>query len=394
MTITVTSDACGPKHPGPIVPTTPLVKFLVTLQETAFRAFGPKDFDPKLYVDLSLKRNLSATVDAFEKLPRNESGSVLVKELNRFIEEYLAEAKEDLVVVSPVDYVAEPEGFLPKVESPEVRAWALEVHSLWKNLCRKVSGRVLEKPEFHTLLPLENPVIIPGSRFREVYYWDSYWIIRGLLASKMHETAKGMVYNLISLVNEFGYPLNGARAYYTNRRTQKQLLNCQANVLKKSYTGKWLLLQNLEWISALDCKLVDEVVSSLEKSGLICAAGVATSLIESGQQWDFPNGWAPTQHMIAEGLVNSGTERATQVARDIAIKWTKTNYVAFKETRAMHEKYDVRKCGATGGGGEYKPQVSYFIFLNISDRIWLVERCRIGVLGDIWMATDLKLDCT
>ena len=34
-----------------------------------------------------------------------------------------------------------------------------------------------------------------------------------------------------------------------------------------------------------DVKLVDEVVSSLENSGLICAAGIATSLIESGQQW-------------------------------------------------------------------------------------------------------------
>lgn len=78
--------------------------------------------------------------------------------------------------------------------------------------------------------------------------------------------------------------------------------------------------------------------------------------------------------MIAEGLVNSGTERARQIARDIAIKWTKTNYVAFKETGAMHEKYDVRKCGASGGGGEYKPQVSYFIFLNMPQYLLLLER--------------------
>ncbi|XP_047945687.1 probable trehalase [Salvia hispanica] len=568
MTITVTPDACGPKHSGPIVPTTPLVKFLVTLQETAFRAFGPKDFDPKLYVDLSLKRNLSAAVEAFEKLPRNESGSVPVKELNRFMEEYLAAAEEDLVVVSPVDYVAEPEGFLPKVESPEVRAWALEVHSLWKNLCRKVSGRVLEKPEFHTLLPLENPVIIPGSRFREVYYWDSYWIIRGLLASKMYETAKGMVYNLISLVNEFGYPLNGARAYYTNR-SQPPLLSSMVveiynrikdeTLLAKSlpallkehhfwnsgvhkvviqdslglnhslsryyarwnqprpesftidtetasklpskcakeklyretastaesgmdFSTRWMrdesdlttlsttsilpvdlnafilkmeidisilanaigdsvtaerfkeasharkkaidsILWNAEkhqwldywltdpdsseihkwdasnqnkklyasnfaplWIEPFssDVKLVDEVVSSLENSGLICAAGIATSLIESGQQWDFPNGWAPTQHMIAEGLVNSGTERARQIARDIAIKWTKTNYVAFKETGAMHEKYDVRKCGASGGGGEYKPQTGF----GWSNGVVL------AFLETFGWPQDLKLDCT
>lgn len=41
---------------------------------------------------------------------------------------------------------------------------------------------------------------------------------RGLLASKMHETAKAIVNNLIFLVETYGHVLNGARAYYTNRR--------------------------------------------------------------------------------------------------------------------------------------------------------------------------------
>lgn len=46
----------------------------------------------------------------------------------------------------------------------------------------------------------------------------SYLVCRGLLASKMYETAKGIVINLISMIDEYGYVLNGARAYYTNRR--------------------------------------------------------------------------------------------------------------------------------------------------------------------------------
>lgn len=41
---------------------------------------------------------------------------------------------------------------------------------------------------------------------------------RGLLASKMYDTATGIVTNLVSLIDQFGYVLNGARAYYTNRR--------------------------------------------------------------------------------------------------------------------------------------------------------------------------------
>lgn len=66
--------------------------------------------------------------------------------------------------------------------------------------------------------------------------------------------------------------------------------------------------------------------------------------------------------MIVEGLVRSGSEKARWIAEDIAVKWIRTNYVAYKKTGAMHEKYDVEKCGGFGGGGEYVPQVSDFTF--------------------------------
>lgn len=71
---------------------------------------------------------------------------------------------------------------------------------------------------------------------------------------------------------------------------------------------------------------------------------------------DFPNGWAPLQHLIAEGLLHSGSE-AKILAEDIATRWVRTNYAAYKLTGAMHEKYNVTACGESGGGGEYKPQV-------------------------------------
>ncbi|KAH8513203.1 hypothetical protein H0E87_006479 [Populus deltoides] len=74
---------------------------------------------------------------------------------------------------------------------------------------------------------------------------------------------------------------------------------------------------------------------------------------------DFPNGWAPLQHMIVEGLLRSGLKEARSLAEDIAVRWIKTNYIGYKKTGAMHEKYDVRKCGAFGGGGEYIPQTGF-----------------------------------
>lgn len=201
-----------------VTPSTSLLSFLQRLQQTAFEAFGASDFDPKTYVDMPLKFELSVTEDAFQKLPRNAHGTVAVEDLKRFLEAYLGGAGDDLVYLQPHDFVREPEGFLPKVKNPQVRAWALQVHSLWKNLSRKVSAAVQAHPDLHTLLPLPGSVVIPGSRFREVYYWDSYWVIRGLIASKMYDTATAIVTNLISLVEQYGFVLNGARAYYTNRR--------------------------------------------------------------------------------------------------------------------------------------------------------------------------------
>jgi alpha,alpha-trehalase len=231
MSVTESLSPCS-SYTSPVIPTTPLVTFLERVQQTALKTFGEEktNFDPKLFVDLSLKLDLSTTMEAFDELQKSANGSLSVKQLKGFIEKYFEGAGNDTVYVKPVDFVPEPEGFLPKVENKEVRAWALEVHALWKNLSRRVSDRVQERPELHTLLPLPEPMVIPGSRFREVYYWDSYWVIRGLLASKMYETAKAIVTNLIYLIEEYGYVLNGARAYYTNR-SQPPLLSAMVHII-------------------------------------------------------------------------------------------------------------------------------------------------------------------
>lgn len=153
-----------------------LVSFLERLQETAFDTFGKSNFDPKTYVDMPLKFSLSETEAAFDKLPR----PVSVEDLKCFVETYFGGAGDDMDYLVPEDFVEEPDGFLAKVKHPEVRAWALKVHSLWKNLSRKVSDGVKTQPQLHTLLPLPASFVIPGSRFREVYYWDSYWVIRSV----------------------------------------------------------------------------------------------------------------------------------------------------------------------------------------------------------------------
>lgn len=69
----------------------------------------------------------------------------------------------------------------------------------------------------YSIIHVDHPVIVPGGRFREFYYWDSYWIIRGLLITEMKKTTKGMLENFVSIVDRFGFIPNGGRLYYSGR---------------------------------------------------------------------------------------------------------------------------------------------------------------------------------
>lgn len=40
----------------------------------------------------------------------------------------------------------------------------------------------------------------------------------GLIASGLHRTAVGMLRNMLTLVDTYGFVPNGSRTYYTNRR--------------------------------------------------------------------------------------------------------------------------------------------------------------------------------
>lgn len=131
------------------------------------------------------------------------------------------------------------------------------------------------------------------------------------------------------------------------------------NIFASNFIPLWLNAHNSGFARFFDEAKSMRVMRSLWTSGLVHPAGIATSVSNTGQQWDFPNGWAPLQHLIVEGLLNSGSAEAKKFAEDIATRWVRTNYAAYKSTGAMHEKYDVEACGKSGGGGEYKPQTGF-----------------------------------
>lgn len=110
-----------------------------------------------------------------------------------------------------------PPPWLEALTSQELRSWAAHLIGLWPVLARRVSAATAKRPQCHTLLPLPRPFVAPGDRFRECYYWDSYWVVRGLLVCGMASTATAIVDNLLHLLQAHGYVPNGGRSYYLNR---------------------------------------------------------------------------------------------------------------------------------------------------------------------------------
>ena len=78
-----------------------------------------------------------------------------------------------------------------------------------------------------------------------------------------------------------------------------------------------------------------------------------TTLKETGQQWDSPNGWAPLQWLTIQGLRNYGQD---DLAKDLAERWMKLNVKVYKATGKLMEKYDVMDLSKPAGGGEYPGQ--------------------------------------
>ena len=68
-----------------------------------------------------------------------------------------------------------------------------------------------------SLIPIPNPYVVPGGRFREVYYWDSYFTMLGLVESGRTDLVKNMLDNFAHLIRTVGHIPNGNRTYYLTR---------------------------------------------------------------------------------------------------------------------------------------------------------------------------------
>ncbi|VBB34212.1 unnamed protein product, partial [Acanthocheilonema viteae] len=485
--------------------------------------------DPKTFVDKPMKKEPEEIISAFNQKFPSQISIDDRKALLSFVDEYfdvegsdIEECPEDTME----DWNDEPE-YLIAIEDQELRQFALEIHALWKKLCHIVKPEVKDNPKRYSALYLPHEFMIAGGRYREFHYWDTYWIVKGLLASGitvsipfffqgMHDTVKHILQNFKYLIEKYGYIPNGGRTYmlqrtqppffipmvyeyhtvtaddefllsvmdameaefafwkkYRTRTISKNGKNytvfqyispvntprpeayrsdflAAGNVpeIKRrqiwsdinsaaesgwDFSSRWLsnsktmdtietsnivpvdlnalMCWNMEilahlhgeigdssrrakinterakfvdtfetvffddregsWFdfnlntgervddtypsiavplftecySSLNNPMLVEVLGTLQRKGLLqFPGGIPASLIRSSnQQWDYPNGFAPINHMVIEGLRKSNHPVMQQKAFELASRWINRNYEVYQSNHKLWQRYDVEK---------------------------------------------------
>lgn len=171
--------------------------------------------DSKTFVDLSQKHDSEVTLSNFYNLMNATNNKPSREQLTQYIDENFVSSNELLNWTLP-DWKENP-SILKRIPDPKYREWAKNLNLIWKKLARIMNEDVEKYPDRHSLIYVKNGFIIPGGRFKEFYYWDSYWVIEGLLLSDMYQTAKGMIDNFVYMVEKYGFIPNGGRIYYLMR---------------------------------------------------------------------------------------------------------------------------------------------------------------------------------
>lgn len=148
--------------------------------------------DSKTFVDALPVRDPDAVLQDFRR-SRARAGF----DLGAFVRDNFALPRPAEAGSSPLD-------------TSSLRAY---IRTLWARLERH--PRELEPTS--SLIPLEHPYVVPGGRFREIYYWDTYFTALGLVEDGRADLVEGMARNFVALQARLGLVPNGNRWYYATR---------------------------------------------------------------------------------------------------------------------------------------------------------------------------------
>ncbi len=106
-----------------------------------------------------------------------------------------------------------PRALMEGARSDTAQSMEAHITALWSQLTRPADA----VDAHSSLIPLPQSYVVPGGRFREVYYWDSYFTMLGLIQDGRADVVKNMLDNFAYLIRTVGHVPNGNRTYYLSR---------------------------------------------------------------------------------------------------------------------------------------------------------------------------------
>ncbi len=119
------------------------------------------------------------------------------------------------------------------------------ITDLWDLLTVAPAHETLSR--YSNLIQLPYRSIIPGGRFREMFYWDTYFTMLGLKESGAIDLLENQVNNFAYLIRTFGFIPNGMRTYFLSR-SQPPFFSLMVELLA-SIKGNAVLLNYLDALS-------------------------------------------------------------------------------------------------------------------------------------------------
>lgn len=186
-------------------------KLLLCLGALAMSLISPAQSPPdlifgELFHDVQMQRVFSDGKTFVDCVPRRDPKAILTDYRKRKTQPGF----------SLPDFVKENFDIPAAPHTPDLRKEndpEAHIRSLWSVLERNADLPV----QGSSVLPLPYPYIVPGGRFREIYYWDSYFTMLGLNESGQAGMMYNIVRNFAHLINTHGHVPNGNRTYFLTR---------------------------------------------------------------------------------------------------------------------------------------------------------------------------------
>ncbi|MET0570766.1 MAG: alpha,alpha-trehalase TreF [Pedobacter agri] len=181
---------------------------MVSGQLFAQKELSPRQTYPDLFEKVQLARIYPDGKSFVDAIPKKDPSAIMAA----------YDAQKKLATFNLKNFVAEnfsmPENHNAVYQSDINAGIEKHLDTLWTVLKRNPDT----VSKFKTsLLPLPHPYIVPGGRFREIYYWDSYFTMLGLQKAGKTKIMKDMIDNFAYLINQYGFIPNGNRSYYLTR---------------------------------------------------------------------------------------------------------------------------------------------------------------------------------